>query len=209
MPTFRDNSTRTPPGADRVIELARQRRILRPRDLRPYGLDPILLRRLHAAGRLERHARGIYVPTDGKFSEKQMLAEVATRISHGVVCLLSALRFHDLTTQNPTEIWLAIDHHARTPREPELPLRIVRFSGLALTAGVEIHKIDGAPVRIYDAAKTVADCFKFRNKIGVDVAVEALRDYLRRRNRNIDALWRYARINRLQTVMRPYLEATV
>lgn len=191
------------------MELARQRRILRPRDLQPYGLDPILLRRLHAAGRLERRARGIYVPTNGKFSEQQMLAEAAIRISHGVVCLLSALRFHDLTTQNPTEIWLAIDHHARTPREPELPLRIVRFSGLALTAGVEIHKIDGASVRIYDAAKTVADCFKFRNKIGVDVAVEALRDYVRRRNRNIDALWRYAGINRLQTVMRPYLEATV
>jgi predicted transcriptional regulator of viral defense system len=189
------------------MELARQRRILRPKDLASYGLDPILLRRLHAAGRLERRARGIYVPSDGNFSEQQMLAETAIRIPHGVICLLSALRFHDLTTQNPTEIWLAIDHHARTPREPEIPLRIVRFSGAALTAGVEVHKIDGTPVRVYDAAKTVVDCFKFRNKIGVDIAIEALRDYLRRRNRKIDTLWRYAEIDRVQTVIRPYLEA--
>jgi predicted transcriptional regulator of viral defense system len=206
MTTFRDKRASKRPGADRVMELARQRRILRPKDLKPYGLDPILLRRLQAAGRLERRARGIYVPTDGQFSEQQMLAETATRVPHGVVCLLSALRFHDLTTQNPTEIWLAIEHHARIPREPEIPLRIVHFSGAALTRGVEVHKIDGVPVRIYDAAKTVADCFKFRNKIGVDIAIEALRDYLRRRNRNIDALWRYADIDRVQTVMRPYLE---
>ncbi|HTD62247.1 MAG TPA: type IV toxin-antitoxin system AbiEi family antitoxin domain-containing protein [Gemmatimonadaceae bacterium] len=207
MPTFRDNPTSKQRGAERVMELARQRRILRPKDLEPYGLDPILLRRLQAAGRLERRARGIYVPSDGNFSEQQMLAETTIRIPHGVVCLLSALRFHDLTTQNPTEIWLAIDHHARTPRVPEIPLRIVRFSGAALTAGVAVHKIDGTPVRVYDAAKTVADCFKFRNKIGVDIAIEALRDYLRRRNRKIDALWRYAAIDRVQTVIRPYLEA--
>lgn len=189
------------------MALARQRRVLRPRDLEPYGLDPILLRRLQAAGRLERRARGIYVPSDGDFSEQHMLAETAVRIPRGIVCLLSALRFHDLTTQNPTEIWLAIDHHARTPREPEIPLRVVRFSGAALTAGVEAHKIDGTPVRVYDAAKTIADCFKFRNKIGIDIAIEALRDYLRRRNRKMDTLWRYAEIDRVQSVMRPYLEA--
>src|SRR5579859_7489597 len=120
MPTFRDSPTSKRRGAERVMELARQRRILRPKDLEPYGLDPILLRRLQAAGRLERRARGIYVPSDGNFSEQQTLAETAIRVPHGVVCLLSALRFHDLTTQNPTEIWLAIDHHARTPREPEI-----------------------------------------------------------------------------------------
>lgn len=207
MPTFRDRRSHKQSGAERVMEIARQRRILRPKDLKPYGLDPILLRRLQAAGHLERRARGIYVPTDEQFSEQQMLAETATRVPHGVVCLLSALRFHDLTTQNPTEIWLAIDHHARSPREPEIPLRIVHFSGAALTSGVQVQKIDSVSVRIYDAAKTVADCFKFRNKIGVDIAVEALRDYLRRRNRKIDALWRYADLDRVQTVIRPYLEA--
>ncbi len=191
------------------MDLARRRRILRPRDLKPYGLDPILLRRLYAAGRLERRARGVYVPTDGAFSEHQMLAETATRVPRGVVCLLSALRFHDLTTQNPSDIWLAVGHRARTPRVPELPLRIVRFSGRALTAGVDVHQIDGASVRVYDAAKTVADCFKFRNKIGIDVAIEALRDYLRRRSRSIDTLWRYAEIDRVRAVMQPYLEAIV
>ena len=144
---------------------------------------------------------------DEGFTEKRMLAETAIRVPHGVICLLTALRFHDLTTQNPGEIWLAIAHNARTPREPGLPLRIVYLSGAALAAGVEVHQIDGASVRVYDAAKTVVDCFKFRNKVGTDVAIEALRDYLRRRGRSANALWRYAKIDRVSTVILPYLEA--
>ena len=205
MPTFRDDTRRS--GADRLLALIKHRRILRPRDLKPYGLDPILLRRLYAAGRLERSARGIYMTLDEGFTEKQMLAETAIRVPHGVMCLLTALRFHDLTTQNPGKIWLAIDHHARTPREPALPLRIVHFSGAALTAGVEVHQINGASVRVYDAAKTVVDCFKFRNKVGTDVAIEALRDYARRRGITADALWHYAKIDRVGRVILPYLEA--
>lgn len=138
-----------------------------------------------------------------------MLAAASARVPHGVVCLLSALRFHELTTQNPAEIWLAIDRKARAPKAPELPLRIVRFSGAALTEGVETHRIDGVSVRVTSPAKTVADCFKYRRKIGADVALEALRECWRTRRCSVDALWRYAKVCRVTTVMRPYLEAVV
>ncbi len=137
-----------------------------------------------------------------------MLALASRRVPHGLICLLSALRFHDLTTQNPSRIWLAIDRKARAPREPELPLQIVRFSGPALSEGVEEHAVDGVPVRVYSSAKTVADCFEYRRKIGLDVALEALREYLHSRRGSIDELWRYAGVCRVQNVMRPYLEAT-
>jgi predicted transcriptional regulator of viral defense system len=183
--------------------------VLRPRDLAPYGISREILRRLHAEGRLERRGRGLYVLSGTAMSEHEMLAQAAARVPHGVVCLLSALRFHGLTTQNPAEVWLAIDRKARAPKEPELPLRIVRFSGAALTAGVETHVVDGVRVRVYDPAKTVADCFKYRNKIGVDVAVEALRDCWRSRRCTADDLWRYAAVCRAANVMRPYLEAVL
>ena len=124
-----------------------------------------------------------------------------------MICLLSALRFHGLTTQNPAEVWLAIDRKARAPREPELPLRIVRFSGAARTAGVETHRIDGVAVPVYGVAKTVADCFKYRRKIGTDVALEALRDCWRSGSCSMDELWRYAAVCRVTNVMRPYLES--
>jgi predicted transcriptional regulator of viral defense system len=136
-----------------------------------------------------------------------MLVTAATRIPHGVVCLLSALRFHDLTTQNPSEVWLAIDRKARAPVQHELPLRIVRFSGRARIEGIEKHRIDGVPVRVYSPAKTVADCFKYRRKIGTDVAMEALRDCWRSGRCTMDDLWRYASVCRVTNVMRPYLEA--
>jgi predicted transcriptional regulator of viral defense system len=121
--------------------------------------------------------------------------------------LLSGLRFHELTTQAPPEVWIALDVHAWRPRRTPFPVRTVYFSGAALTAGVEVHKIDGVPVRIYSAAKTVADCFKYRNKIGTEVAVEALKDYLKKYRRGTDVLWRFAKICRVANVMRPYLEA--
>lgn len=142
-------------------------------------------------------------------SELGTLILAAVRVPHGVVCLLSALRFHGLTTQNPFEIWLAIDRKARMPRETELPLHIVRVSGEALTAGAEKHEIDGVRVQVWAPAKTVADCFKYRRKIGLDLAIEALRKYLRSPGRSMDDLWTHAEICRVQNVMRPYLEAMV
>ena len=192
---------------DAVLALAHRRGVLRPRDLAPYGLSRELLRRLHAEGRLERRARGVYVLADLERSEREMLAQASVRVPHGVVCLLSALQFHDLTTQNPAEVWMAIDRKARAPVERELPLHIVRFSGAARTEGVQVHRVDRVPVRIYGPAKTVADCFKYRRKIGVDVAIEALRDCLRTRRCTVDELWRFAAVCRVQNVMRPYLEA--
>ena len=154
-----------------------------------------------------REARGLYAHPDAKVTENHSLAEASKRVSHGVICLLSALRFHGLTTQNPSEVWLALDWKARAPKNGKLPLRIVRMSGKAFTEGLEEHQIETVNVRVYKPAKTVADCFKYRNKIGLDVALEALREYRRRYRGGMDELWSYAHICRVARVMRPYLEA--
>jgi predicted transcriptional regulator of viral defense system len=204
----------------RVLQLVQQRGVLRPRDLTAQGLSPDRLRHLYARGQVERYGRGLYLPRNPDRSEQEMLTIAAARVPHAVICLLSALRFHTLTTQNPAELWIAIDHKARLPHVPELPLRVVRMSGTARTTGVDTHVIDGVSVQVYDDAKTVVDCFKYRNKIGVDVAVEALREYLRgpasdargshdKTRRSVDTLWRYAAICRVTNVMRPYLDALV
>jgi predicted transcriptional regulator of viral defense system len=181
--------------------------VLRPRELEAHGITREELLRLYRRGLLQRPARGLYMLADAHVTEHHMLAEACKRVPHGVVCLLSALRFHDLTTQAPFEIWLALDPKARHPKADPLPLHVVRFSGPALTEGVEEHEIEGVPVRVYNPAKTVADCFKYRNKIGLDVALEALREAWRERRCTMDELWHYARICRVANVMRPYLEA--
>jgi len=198
-----------PPVTSRILALLQQRGVVRPRDLTALGVSPNNLWRLERAGLIERVGRGLYIRMDGATSEKHTLVEAAARVPHGVICLLSALRFHELTTQNPHEVWLAIDVRARAPREPRLPLRIVRFSGAALTEGVETHCLEGVEVRVYSPAKTVADCFKYRNKLGLDVALEALRDVWRERRATMDELLHYARICRVANVMRPYLESLV
>jgi predicted transcriptional regulator of viral defense system len=193
--------------ADQVISLVRRAGILRPRDLDRHGIARTYLQRLEARGLLERAGRGLYRLPSADATEHHSLAAACKLIPRGVVCLLSALRFHDLTTQAPFEIWLAIDRRDRRPMQRTPPLRIVRFSGRALTDGVELHQVEGVEARIYGPAKTVADCFKYRNKIGLDVALEALRDYRRRYPNGIDDLWHFARICRVANVMRPYLEA--
>jgi predicted transcriptional regulator of viral defense system len=158
-------------------------------------------------GSLRRLGRGLYVGSNAQLSEHHELAEAAKRVPHAVVCLLSALQFHRLTTQAPREVWIAIGQKARRARVERPRLRIVHFSGSALSAGIEQHEIEGVSVRIYSPAKTVADCFKFRNKIGTDVALEALRDYRRTHKGTSDDLWRFAKICRVANVMRPYLES--
>lgn len=190
-----------------ILRLAKRAGVLRPRDLDAERIPRIYLNRMLTAGQLERIGRGLYVPAGGGFGEHRTLVEASKRVPKGVVCLLSALRFHNLTTQSPREIWLAIGEKAWRPRLTAPPLRIVRFSGRALREGVEEHKIEGATVRVYNPAKTVADCFKYRNKIGLDVALEALRECWRARRCTIDELWRYAKVCRVQNVMRPYLES--
>ena len=192
------------PAAIRRSALLR-RGALRPRDLP--GVSRAALARLVDGGQLERVGRGLYVPTGAKLTEHHALVEAAKRVPAGVVCLLSALRFHGMTTQNPHEVWLAIDVKARKPTTDWPPLRIVRFSGKALTYGADERMIEGVVVRITSKEKTVADCFKYRNKIGIDVALEALRDYLRSKRRSVDALMMAAEASRVTNVMRPYLEA--
>lgn len=193
--------------ADKVLELAKRAGVLRARDLDPYGIPRIYLTRLLKAGKLERIGRGTYTLPNRNVTENRSLAEACKMVPKGVVCLLSALRFHDLTTQLPHEVWLAIGEKAWQPRVENPPLRIVRFSSATLAAGVEEHDIEGVTVHVFTPAKTVADCFKYRNKIGLDVAIEALRECWRSRRCTMDELWEYSKVCRVQNVMRPYLES--
>jgi predicted transcriptional regulator of viral defense system len=181
--------------------------VLRARDLEQRGLDRPMLQRLLQQGQLQRIDRGLYTTPDAEVSENHTLAEVATHTPNAVVCLLSALRFHGLTTQNPHETWIAIDGKAHQPRSTHIPMRVARFSGAALSEGQEMHNIEGVKVRIYNPAKTVADCFKFRNKIGIDVAIEALRECVHTKRCTPSEIMRYAHICRVDNIIRPYLEA--
>lgn len=196
-------------AAEKVLEHTRKAQMLRPRDLEPYGIPRTYLGRLCQSGQLLRIGRGLYVLPESKATEHRSLVQVCKLVPNGVVCLLSALRFHDLTTQTPNAVWLAIGEKAWRPRIEYPMLRVVYSSHQALNAGVEQHKIEGVPVQVYSVAKTVADCFKYRNKIGLDVAIEALRDCRRARSCTTDDLWHHAEICRVQNVMRPYLESIV
>jgi predicted transcriptional regulator of viral defense system len=197
--------------AEQLRQKVQHTGILHSRDLKAQGIPREYLWQLQQKGLLERAGRGIYRQSNWEVTENHSLVEAAQRAPRGVICLLSALRFHDLTTQTPFEVWVAIDRKAHRPsgsRDDHMtPLNIVRFSGKALTEGVEEHAIEGVTVKIYGPAKTVADCFKYRNKIGVDVAVEALRDCWQNRRASADELWHYAKICRVANVMRPYMEA--
>jgi len=193
--------------SEQVLELTRKLGILRPRDLTRHRIPPIYLRRLLRKEKLVQSGRGLYRIPETDLTAEHSFAQVSKRVAHGVVCLSSALRFHGLTTQAPFAVWLAIDRKARVPKSGSPPLRIVRMSGKALTTGIDEHCIEGVMVRIFSPAKTVVDCFKFRNKIGLDVALEALRDYQRKHRSGMDELWRFAKVCRVTAVMRPYLES--
>ncbi len=193
--------------AQRVLRLASRRGLLRARDLARDRIPRATLSRLVERGQLTQVSRGLYALPEQARSGQHQLAEVAARSPLGVFCLLTALRFHQITTQSPHEVWLAIPNKAHAPKLDYPPLRIVRFSGPSLTEGIESHTVDGTPIRVYSVAKTVADCFKYRNKIGLDVALEALRECRREKRASNDELWHYARLCRVANVMRPYLES--
>ena len=193
--------------SERVLALAERTGVLRSRDLDEAGIPRTVLRRLQDRGLLLRIGRGLYMLPDADVTEHHTLVEACKSVPQGVVCLLSALRFHGLTTQGPHEVWLAIGPKAWRPRAGHLSLRVVRFSGMAFEAGVEEHEVEGVSLRVYNAAKTVADCFKYRHKIGLDVALEALRDCRRLDKCANDELWHYATVCRVANVMKPYLEA--
>jgi predicted transcriptional regulator of viral defense system len=191
---------------DKIMNLMKHKGMIRPRDLDEHCIPHKTLWRLYKHGEIVRVGRGLYQLPGAKVTEHHSLTEVSKRIPHGVVCLLSALRFHGISTQSPFEVWLAIDRKAHRPKKTGLPVRIVYFSGESLTKGVEYHRIEGVPVKVYNPAKTVADCFKYRNKIGLDVAMEALKDCWRTRKCTMDDLWLYAGICRVANIMRPYME---
>jgi predicted transcriptional regulator of viral defense system len=189
-----------------VLALALETGILRSRDVETLGIHREYLRRLEQQGLLIRSGRGIYTLQETDFTEHHSLVEASQRVPRSIVCLLSALRFHEITTQAPFEVWLAIHGKAHTPREKLIPLHIVYMSGKAFESGIETHQLEGIPVQIYNLPKTVADCFKYRNKIGLDVALEALRESWRDRRCTMDELWHYAKICRVSNIMCPYLE---
>jgi predicted transcriptional regulator of viral defense system len=190
-----------------ILALLRQEGVIHLQDVKAQGLSPSSLYWLQRQGRIVRVGRGRYALPEAPVTEHHTLAEASRRAPNAVVCLLSALRFHGLTTQAPFEIWLAIENKAWQPTSAGLPLRFVRFSGDAFTTGVEMHIVEDVQVKVYSVAKTVADCFKYRNKIGLDVAIEALRDALRQRKATVDELWRFAEVCRVQSVIKPYIEA--
>lgn len=191
----------------RVLRLARARPLLRARDLVAQGLPTVALTRLVQAGKLERLARGLYALPGRAVGEHRSLAEVALRVPKGVVCLLSALRVHEIGTQAPFEVWLALPSNTPAPRLDQPRLRVVRMADELLARGVVRIEVDGVKVPVFSAARTVVDCFRFRNKIGIDVAIEALREGWAQRKFTIDELWRHAQACRMVNVMRPYIEA--
>ena len=186
---------------------ARSRIVLQPRDFARLGIHPQQVSRLVTKGELIRVGRGRYMLPQAEHSENLGLALVVAAVPRSVICLLSALRFHNIGTQAPHEVWIAIEQGAARPRIDYPPVRVTLVSGPAFTFGVERHPIDGVPASIYSPAKTVADCFKFRNKIGLDVAIEALREALRAKLCTREELWAAAKVCRVSTVVRPYIEA--
>ncbi|HEV3074422.1 MAG TPA: type IV toxin-antitoxin system AbiEi family antitoxin domain-containing protein [Thermoanaerobaculia bacterium] len=188
------------------IEAAGIGAYFRPRDLGPLAISFPELQRLVAAGSIEKVGRGLYRLADVEPNQFETIAMVSSAVPSGIICLLSALRFHDIGTQSPREIWIALDRKARKPASVPTAIRIVRFSGPMLTYGVERHSILGVPLRITSPARTVVDCLRYRNKLGLDVALEALREAIRMRITTVDEIARAAEVCRSRTVMRPYLE---
>jgi predicted transcriptional regulator of viral defense system len=192
---------------EQLLRLAVEQQIVRAKDATQLGIPRNYLGRLVQKGLLEKVGHGLY--TSPKFSgtEHLTLVEASYQLPKGVVCLLSALRFHNFTTQSPHEVWVAIDQKAWAPKITSPPIRLVRMSGQALRFGIKEHRIAGAMLRVFSPAKTVADCFKFRNKIGVDVAIEGLKECRRTKKATMDEIWAAARICRVTNVIRPYMES--
>ena len=191
----------------RVLDLAQQKGLLRSHDLDAINAPRITLTRLTAAGLLDKVGRGLYRLPDHPGTEHEGLVAVATKAPQAVFCLLTALQFHELTTQLPREVWIAMPRGSHAPRIDHPPIKMVQMSGDVYSEGIEIVERDGVKLQVYSVAKTVADCFKHRNKIGLDVALEALKDVRAQRRATADDLWRCAQVCRVTHVMRPYLEA--
>lgn len=189
---------------NRILAAAKTLGVIRPRDINaPRSVFAELVKKRL----LEKTGRGMYQIPTADLSEHHSLVEVSTKVPQGVISLLSALQFHNIGTQNPHEIWITVDVRARRPKLVYPPIRVMRASTEPLRSGVEFHKIEGRKIPIYSIEKTIIDCFKYRNKVGLDVALEALKDAWQKRRINMDALWKYAQICRVTNVIRPYIEA--
>lgn len=198
-----------PTARARLLALARRRGVITARDAARAGIHSQQLTRLVSDGALQRITRGHYRLATRPITENHALAVVARAVPRGVICLLSALGFHEIGTQLPSDVWVAIERGARQPALQDPPLRVVRFTGAAFSEGIETHRVEGETVRIFSVAKTLADLFKHRSNVGLDVALEALREAWRERKFTMEALDRAARVCRVERVMRPYVEAVV
>jgi predicted transcriptional regulator of viral defense system len=193
-------------GKEKILEFAKGKKIFRASDLETLGgVSRVYLNRLLKEGKLTKAGYGLYRLANKNFTEMEDILEVAVKAPRGVLCLLSALRFHELTTQNPFEIWLAIENKMRIPKIETVPVRFFRFAPSVYEAGIETHEIEGVQVKVYSAAKTVADCFRYQGSVGFDVAIEALRDAWAKRKATMDELYHFAKVRNIQNKMMPYL----
>jgi predicted transcriptional regulator of viral defense system len=193
--------------AQKLIDYVRKNSMIRAYELDDLGISRVYLTRLVRDGRLERISRGLYHLPESDITRHFTLIQAAKRVPSGVFCLLSALSFHDFTSQLPHQVWIAIERGKWEAGIRDLPLRFFEFSGKAFHEGIETHTVQGVVISVYHPAKTIADCFKYRNKIGLDVALEALREGQRARKCTNEELWHYAKVCRVANIMRPYLEA--
>ena len=189
-----------------IASLLQSQALLRPTDAVALGYSRMYLAQLVKQGLVRKISRGLYATPQRQESEFSSFAEIASKHPKALVCLVSALSFHGLTTQAPHEVWIAIGNKDRIPTMSYPPLRVVRFGGETLTEGVASHTMDGVEVKVTNVAKTIADCFKFRNKIGLDIALEALKEAVQSKRVTMDELWHYSQLCRVHKVMRPYLE---
>jgi predicted transcriptional regulator of viral defense system len=195
--------------SEKILEIAEEKKLIKPQDLIAEKIPTVYLSRLVKQGKLLQVGYGLYSLLDTLLDENQSLLEVQYLVPKGVFCLLTALQFHNLTTQNPFQIWLAVDRNAAVPCIRSIQNRIFRMSGEMFSAGIEEHQVEAGTIRVYSPAKTVADCFKYRNKIGLDVAMEALKDAWRKRLITMDELFHFAKLNRVTNVMLPYAQMLV
>ena len=197
-------------GREKLLEFAKKRKVFRARDVEAeLNISRMYIQRLCEEGKLIRIGRGLYSIAENDFTETQSLLEVAAKVPSSVVCLLSALHFHDLTTQNPFEIWIAIKRNAWYPKIETVGVRVFRFAPKVYQAGVETHLIDGVELKVYSPAKTVADCFRYEKTVGLDIALEALRDAWRKRKATMDELYHFADVRNVKSKMLPYLNSLV
>lgn len=194
-------------AVERVLQMAQKQSVISGKDLDALGIPRNALVRLVKAGKLERVGRGLYSSPQSPATEHRTLVEVCKKIPQAVICLSSALRFHELTTENPFEVWIALKRSSWTPRTGYPPIRAVHFSGEAFEFGITERSVEGGKIRVYSPAKTVADCFKLKGRVGTDLAIQALREAVRQRKATMDDLWKAAKVCRVANVMRPYMES--